>query len=492
MHDDEMQIRAASVEFFCRDLEDGYQHKKSVVQPNNVEERIHLAQWCEQRGLLIHATEELDAAEKIDDKHPMITILRNHLKVLVAVKKETPMHPGTTVKLPGDEELDQMIRGMPPGAVQQYVSVVQPILLNLCPGAGGSTPGMSPTGRLQLLRPPYGESPNRRITQRNLFAVLQFVNWDEPGASPLLAGIIGGEASVTVRHSEQYRRVKEWVYQITQKPMPSGEALAGETEIPSIPEMAQQMPRPKRTKTHTAPRNVRSIVPIQTTTKTAKTPSPAPQCPKARPRLCAPLPSKLMVRRHKQRPASILLTRPSSTSKRPPRAMFSSRTHCPRPRQRCSVIDSRADPTNHWRIQRKTLTSKSSPKFIVRFTPGSAAASHRFLIVKFVTRSPSFMAPKPLQVRRLKDSSITLQPAALIPIRIVAMVETAKQVAAQFRLLLRTREIVTNFAMVQRGYQVRCCRNGIARRRCVVCGTILPLYEPESPRTNSFSIKLQR
>ena len=261
MPDEEMQIRASNIEFFCRDLEDGYQHKKSVVQPNNVEERLHLAQWCEQHGMLSHASEELDAAEKIDDKNPMIKILRNRLQVLVAVKKELPIHPKPMAKLPGDEELDQMIRGMPPGAVQQYVNVVQPILLNLCPGAGGSTPGLSPTGRLQLLRPPYGESPNRRITQRNLFAVLQFVNWDEPGASPLLAGIIGGEASVTVRHSEQYRRIKEWVYAITQKPMLNGsESLAGgEPEIPSIPEMAQQIPRSKRAKTHNAPRTVRSI-----------------------------------------------------------------------------------------------------------------------------------------------------------------------------------------------------------------------------------------
>jgi hypothetical protein len=258
MPDQEMQIRASEVEFFCRDLEDGYQHKKSVVQPNNIEEHLNLAQWCERHGLFVHAADELKAAEKIDVNHPMIKVLKRKFEVDAASKTATIPHPKPAAKLPDDEILDQMIRGMPKGAVQQYVGVVQPILLNLCPGAAGSTPGLSPTGHLQLLRPTYGEAPNRRITQRNLYAVLQFINWDDPGASSLLTGIIAPDGETKsvflIRHSLQYRAVEQWVYQMAEKPLPGANdpAVAAETDIPSIQDMAQPRPRVKHSHVHTA------------------------------------------------------------------------------------------------------------------------------------------------------------------------------------------------------------------------------------------------
>jgi hypothetical protein len=138
-----------------------------------------------------------------------------------------------------------MTRGMPAGTVEVFVQIVQPILLNHCPGAiGFSLPGQK---RLQLMRPPLGESPSRRITQRNLYAVLACIDWDNPGESPLLKASVGSSAAPTVgnfpgKHSAQYEKLAQWVYQVAQKPMPAEESVKVGVENVSFAELAGGAP----------------------------------------------------------------------------------------------------------------------------------------------------------------------------------------------------------------------------------------------------------
>ncbi len=103
------------------------------MQPNEIEQHIQLFLWCERHGLLDCAGDELKAAEALDRQHPMISVLQRRLKVEMQAKKE-PVHPADSGPLPpSDEQLERMIRDMPPGTVESFVQVVQPILLNHCP-----------------------------------------------------------------------------------------------------------------------------------------------------------------------------------------------------------------------------------------------------------------------------------------------------------------------------------------------------------------------
>ncbi len=220
---EETQVRVASVEFLCHDLRDGYRQKKAAIQANDIEQHVQLCLWCERHGLLDCAGEELTAAEALDRQHPMISVLRRRLKVETQQKTEPRRLPQNTPAVPSDPQLDQMTRDMPAGTVESFVQVVEPILLNHCPGAIGYVlPGQK---RLQLMRPPLGEKPSRRITQRNLYAVLQCIDWNNPGESPLLKASVGMAAagavgSFPVRHSMQYEKLAQWVYQVAQRPMP--------------------------------------------------------------------------------------------------------------------------------------------------------------------------------------------------------------------------------------------------------------------------------
>ena len=245
--DQELQIRAANVEFSCHDLREGYRQKKAAIQPNDIEQHLQLFLWCERHGLLDCAGEELNAAESLDREHPMISVLRRRLKVELQQKKEPRRPSEHGPPPPSDEQLDRMTRGMPPGTVESFVQIVQPILLNHCPGAVGfSLPGQK---RLQLMRPPLGESPSRRITQRNLYAVLECIDWDNPGESPLLKASVGSGAAATVgsfpgKHSMQYEKLAQWVYQVAQKPMPADETVGGGVENASFAELAGGTPTP--------------------------------------------------------------------------------------------------------------------------------------------------------------------------------------------------------------------------------------------------------
>ncbi|MEI8372833.1 MAG: hypothetical protein WCJ35_08370 [Planctomycetota bacterium] len=239
--DQELQIGAASVEFCCHDLREGYRQKKTVLQPNDIEQHLQLFLWCERHGLLDCADEELDAADSLNHEHPMISVLRRRLKVEIEQKKEPRRLSENSPPPPSNEQLDQMTRGMPPGTVELFVQVVQPILLNHCPGAiGYAIPGQK---RLQLMRPPLGESPNRRITQRNLHAILECIDWNNPGESPLLkasvgSGVAGAVGSFPSKHSMQYEKLAQWVYQVAQKPMPADEMVRGGVENASFADLA--------------------------------------------------------------------------------------------------------------------------------------------------------------------------------------------------------------------------------------------------------------
>ena len=225
--DQELQIRAASVEFACHDLREGYRQKKAAIQPDDIEQHLQLFLWCERHGLLDYAGDELTAAEAIDREHPMISVLRRRLKVEMQQRKDPRRSCENGPLPPTDEQLDRMTRGMPPGTVETFVQVVQPILLNHCPGAVGFM--LPEQKRLQLMRPPLGESPSRRITQRNLYAVLECIDWNSPGESPLLKATVGSGAVAAVgsfpgKYSLQYHKLAQWVYQVAQKPMPPDDA----------------------------------------------------------------------------------------------------------------------------------------------------------------------------------------------------------------------------------------------------------------------------
>jgi hypothetical protein len=213
----EIHVKAAEVQYECRDLGEVYRRKVALIQRDRALDRLELAQWCIKVGLLEHASRELAEAAALDPKHPMLEILRRRL---VAASTPLPrVDPSSRSGLAGPtaQELDRMVRGLPPKTVEMFAQTIQPMLVNNCSAA--ACHGQSVTNGFRLLRVPADSPPSRLLTQRNLHATLQWVDLDSPDASPLLsyATRAHGAARVPVftdRQIQQFRQLRDWCYRV--------------------------------------------------------------------------------------------------------------------------------------------------------------------------------------------------------------------------------------------------------------------------------------
>ncbi len=215
----QLRVKASDVEFVCRDIEEGYRRKRDAIQPEDVLAHLRLAQWCQRHGLLGSAAAELAEAKRADPNHPMITAVQRRLQT--ALEPAPPAAPTAGEQAVSFEQLDRMVRAMPPGSVETFTQSIQPMLLNNC--AAGGCHGLQAEAKLRLMRVPGGAPASRRLTQRNLSEVLQWVDRDHPDQSPLLTVPLephGTAKTATIhdRQSIQYKRLVQWVYEVTRRP----------------------------------------------------------------------------------------------------------------------------------------------------------------------------------------------------------------------------------------------------------------------------------
>ena len=219
----EISVRSSEVEMACRSLDEAYQQKRSRIQQDNIRDHLELAQWCQQQGLLGAAAQELADAMAIDPTHPMIPLVDRRLKlaVLGPQKADRPANPAD--RPPTNEELDRLVRGMPPGTVETFTQTIQPMLMNNCTASGCHGPG--PQQGFSLLRAPTGRPPSRRLTQRNLLATIQLINRSDPASSLLLSAPTRphgtAKAPIFTDHQlTQYQQLVDWVYSVAQMSSP--------------------------------------------------------------------------------------------------------------------------------------------------------------------------------------------------------------------------------------------------------------------------------
>jgi hypothetical protein len=108
-----------------------------------------------------------------------------------------------------------------------FAQVVQPLLMNHCMASGCHGPQSETNFR--LLRAPQNQPAGRRLTQRNLHAVLQYISYADTPSSRLLTAISKPHGPVktpifTDHQAGQYKHMLDWVNLLTRQP--------GTSEIP--------------------------------------------------------------------------------------------------------------------------------------------------------------------------------------------------------------------------------------------------------------------
>lgn len=251
----QIRIKQKDVEVVCRDLEDGYRRKRATIQIGNVHHHLELAQWCLHHNLLGPAAAELADATTADSRNPMIAVLQRRLKMALDPPSQ-PVAQALANNGPSNEELDRMVRGLPQKAVESFTQAVQPVLLNHCTGSGCHS--IQSESELRLSRiPAAGRPSSRRITQRNLYSVLKFVDRENPAASRLL--IAASRPHGTVQHAifderqaTQYRHLIAWVAQLADQGLQESPAsvvpgpAGGAEELDGPPRLLPQESRKGR------------------------------------------------------------------------------------------------------------------------------------------------------------------------------------------------------------------------------------------------------
>lgn len=213
-----INLPASEVLLHCRDLHEAYNRQRDASQ-GRVQDHLKLALWCLHNNLPDQARCELDAAAALDPDDPKIGMLRRRLELTPG---PATSRPTTTNRPPvASEDLDRLMRGLPEGAVAQFATEVQPLLLNHC--AAAACHGTEAKDRFHLLRAARGSAPTRRLTQRNLYQVLEQIDRDDPDHSLLLKAIREphGPAHAPMfsnRQTAQYQLLVDWVREVTQSP----------------------------------------------------------------------------------------------------------------------------------------------------------------------------------------------------------------------------------------------------------------------------------
>lgn len=219
LEDGALRVRADEVEFVGRTLDDCYHHQLAGIDITRVQDHLTLAEWCVRNNLYSAAGRELREAMICDPHHPMIGVLERRLKLAIAAPPSSGPAEPRKLSAPTTDELDRLVEGMPPGTVETFTTVIQPMLVNQCSTAGCHGPGS--TNSLSLMRISANHT-SRRATQRNLYAVLQLINTERPDDSPLLtmptrAHGTSRAAVFTNRQTQQYRQLVDWVYSVSSK-----------------------------------------------------------------------------------------------------------------------------------------------------------------------------------------------------------------------------------------------------------------------------------
>jgi hypothetical protein len=246
----EIRVRKTEVDCCCADLHEAYQRLRAGTS-NDANEHLRLAQWCLRQGLLDVAAQEVDTAATLNPQHPMIEPLRRRLEMSNQRSQASagPARPGNPYTLA--EELDRMLRTLPPGSIEYFTQRVQPLLMNNC--TTSSCHGPQSETAFRLFRIPSDRPASRRLTQRNLYTALQWIDRENPAASKLLTVPLAPHGTAKTPmfadvQAAQFRLLAEWVDQVTRH----GGQESSVATLDSEPSFFPETPAPAESPAHHA------------------------------------------------------------------------------------------------------------------------------------------------------------------------------------------------------------------------------------------------
>lgn len=208
------------------DLEDAYLQQRNALPDHSAAAHCELARWCLTYGLKDQAQRELQEAIR---REPGSVIAKNMLQRLSDQLLSTNDLPilkerNGRYSMLGDVKpvhTLEALGGLPREAAGDFVSKVQPLLINRCATAGCHGPGSGQD--FELHRAKVGKGNPKSLSERNLAAVLARIDRDHPLSSPLLTKLRGDTKSSATKathgglSAEQTQVLRQWVTSLNNK-----------------------------------------------------------------------------------------------------------------------------------------------------------------------------------------------------------------------------------------------------------------------------------
>jgi hypothetical protein len=211
--DGEMAMPAKKAICLCASWDEALAFLKSRANLADADERLRLAQWCQDHGLLEQGLAEVTVALDLRPGFAAAKQLQSFLAKGIAAKSlpQTPAPP--PVDLPPPPAIDLSTESL-----ALFTSKVQPILMNTCAKCHVNDQAK----KFQLF---HYEGGQRTTLQRNLAAALGQINLDKPYVSPLLMRSVSVHwdrdkypgavyAPLQGRNSVPFRTLESWVQMV--------------------------------------------------------------------------------------------------------------------------------------------------------------------------------------------------------------------------------------------------------------------------------------
>jgi hypothetical protein len=222
--------------FTARHRREAYEELCRRAPCRTADEHADMARWCLTNKLHSCAKDELQVALEQEPEHAEA---RNLAKTLDAVLKTgspaaVPTTPVPVAKADGKEALG----GLPPWTAKEFVTRVQPLLVNRC-GNAACHGGAKNAFALRVVRP--GNPAYYRLTEQNLDAIRRQISADDSSASPLLVepqrpGHGGSRKPLFAGPSgeAQLKMLAAWVAAAARSAPPGSESTEGDKPSPLV------------------------------------------------------------------------------------------------------------------------------------------------------------------------------------------------------------------------------------------------------------------
>jgi len=240
-----MRIPSTMIAYRGETLDQLYFYRQAGVEPGNISSTLKLVDWCIRSGLLERAQQQLDQAIKLSPSDRRISNLQRRLATRstanstahVAVAAAPPVAVVTS------QQVSQRLATVPAETIQQFSSTIQPILLNRC-GSNGCH-GPAANSAFTLIRTSSRRPIPQRLTQRNLFNVLEQLNSKDVNASHLLTAPDSPHGPVAAgvlvsRDNRQLQQLRAWCERAIQ--LPGQPQSPDDVKAPAL--LAQPTPQP--------------------------------------------------------------------------------------------------------------------------------------------------------------------------------------------------------------------------------------------------------